>query len=53
MGEEKIFIPTQLPIPEKNRVCTDIICTILGAAFALTLFIFACVSWNRGNYATY
>lgn len=53
MGDEKIFIPTQLPIPEKNRVCTDIFCTILGAAFALTLFIVACVTWNKGNLFIY
>lgn len=53
MGDEKIFIPTQLPIPEKNRVCTDIFCTIIGAAFALTLFIVACVTWNKGNIFIY
>lgn len=36
-----------LHINDKQRFKTDIPCTIIGAAFALTMFIAACVMWNR------
>lgn len=49
MFEEKALNPIQLPIQEKHRKSTDIICSVIGAAFALTLFITACVLWNRGT----
>lgn len=36
-----------LHINDKQRFKTDIPCTLIGAAFALTMFIAACVMWNR------
>lgn len=30
---------------------TDVCCTVVGAIFALTMFIIACVLWNRGKSA--
>lgn len=38
-----------LRINDKQRFKTDNICTAIGAIFALTMFIMACVMWNRGN----
>lgn len=49
MFEEKAINPNQFVIAEKNRKSTDVICTIIGAAFALTLFIAACIMWNKGR----
>lgn len=49
MFDEKIILPEQLPIREKQRKITDCCCTIVAAAFALTMFIVACVLWNRGK----
>jgi hypothetical protein len=49
MFEEKVLLPSHLPLPDRNRKSTDIICTIIGAAFALTLFIAACVMWSKGT----
>lgn len=51
MFEDKALNPSHLPIQEKNRKSTDIICTVIGAALALTLFITACVVWNRGSFS--
>lgn len=50
MFEERILHPNQLPIPEKSRQSTDIICTVIGAVFALFMFIIACVFWNKGAF---
>lgn len=30
-----------------SRKSTDIICTVIGAVFALTMFIAACVMWDK------
>lgn len=49
MFDEKVILPEQLPVKEKERKITDCCCTIVGAAFALTMFIVACVLWNRSN----
>jgi hypothetical protein len=49
MFEEKALNPNQFLVNEKNRKSTDVICTVIGAAFALTLFIAACIMWNKGN----
>lgn len=49
MFDEKVILPEQLPVKEKQRKITDCCCTIVGAVFALTMFIIACVLWNRGN----
>lgn len=48
MFEEKAIYSHQFVTSEKNRKSTDVICTVIGAAFALTLFITACVIWNKG-----
>lgn len=48
MFDEKVILPEQLPIKEKERKITDCCCTVIGAIFALTMFIIACVVWNRG-----
>ena len=34
---------------EKDRKCTDVICTIVTAIFALVMFILAFVLMNKGN----
>jgi hypothetical protein len=33
---------------EKDRKCTDIVCTIIAGCFALTLFIAALAMMNKG-----
>jgi hypothetical protein len=38
-----------IPIPESKRVSTDVICTIIGALFALTLFVLACIFYKSGK----
>lgn len=53
MFDEKVVVPEQLPIQEKNRKSTDVCCTIIGAIFALTMFIVACCMWNKGKTTTY
>lgn len=40
----------QFPVSDKNRKSTDIVCTFISAAVALTLFILACVFWNKGIF---
>ena len=49
MFDEKVVYPTQFPVEERNRKTTDVCCTIIGAIFALTMFIVACTMWNKGN----
>jgi hypothetical protein len=48
MFDEKVLYPTQFPVEERNRKSTDVCCTIIGAIFALTMFIVACTMWNKG-----
>jgi hypothetical protein len=48
MFDEKILYPNQFPVEERNRKSTDVCCTIISAIFALTMFIVACVLWNKG-----
>lgn len=40
-----------IPIPENKRVSTDVLCTIIGALFALTLFVLACIFYRSGKPA--
>jgi hypothetical protein len=49
MFDEKVILPEQLPAQEKSRKITDCCCTIVGAIFALTMFIVACCMWNKCN----
>lgn len=50
MFDEKVLYPTQFPIEERNRKSTDVCCTIIGAIFALTMFIVSLTQFNRGTY---
>ncbi len=50
MFADKIFSPAEVPIPEKSRKRTDCCCTIIGALFALTMFIAACCFWDRDGF---
>lgn len=42
---------TTIPIPDNRRVSTDVLCTIIGALFALTLFVLACIFYSSGKPA--
>lgn len=53
MFDEKVILPEQLPIKEKERKITDCCCSVIGGIFALTMFIIACVLWNRGILSFY
>ena len=48
MFDEKVVFPEQFTVRERNRKSTDVCCTIIGALFALVMFIVACTMWNRG-----
>jgi len=48
MFDEKVVDPLQFQVEERNRKSTDVCCTIIGALFALTMFIVACTMWNKG-----
>lgn len=50
MFDEKVILPEQLPAQEKSRKITDCCCTIVGAIFALTMFIVACCMWNKSSF---
>lgn len=43
------MVSDQFPIPEKQRQRTDIICTIIGAIFALLMFIMSIVLFSRSK----
>lgn len=47
MFEQKVLSSNQLPLPDNQRKSTDVVCTIIGALFALAMFIVACVMWNK------
>ena len=47
MFVKNVYTFRNLPVEERERMWTDCICTIIGAVFALTLFIIACASFNR------
>mgnify|MGYP003688155047 CR=1 FL=1 len=49
MFDERVLNADQFPITEKNRKSTDVCCTVIGAIFALTMFIVACCLWNQGT----
>lgn len=56
MFEQKLNSFSQLPVKgnkyaksEKDRKCTDCLCTIIGAVFALTLFVLAFVFMNPSS----
>ena len=40
---------SHIPIHESKRVSTDVLCTIVGAVIALTLFILACIFYSGCN----
>ena len=47
MFAKNVYSIRNLPVEEKERKWTDCLCTIIGAIFALTLFIIACCSFNK------
>ena len=47
MFVKNVYTFRNLPVEERERMWTDCICTIIGAIFALTLFIIACASFNK------
>ena len=47
MFKTKAVDPNQFPVPDTKRISTDLFCTILGAIFALAMFIIAVVMWNK------
>lgn len=49
MFVKNVYTFRNLPVEEKERKWTDCCCTIIGAIFALTLFIIACCMFNRGT----
>lgn len=49
MFDEKVVSPEQFTIRERNRKSTDVCCTIIGALFALVMFIAALSMWNKGT----
>ena len=49
MFHEKLISSNQIPIEEKNRKCTDIICSVIADSLAITLFVVACTMWNRSK----
>ena len=49
MFVKNVYTFRNLPVEEKERKWTDCCCTIFGAIFALTLFIIACCTFNRGT----
>ena len=49
MFVKNVYIFRNLPVEEKERQWTDCCCTIIGAIFALTIFILACTSFNRST----
>jgi hypothetical protein len=50
MFDERVILPEQLPVREKERKCTDCCCTIVSSLFALAMFVTACCLWNKGKY---
>lgn len=39
----------RFPFNYEKRRSTDVCCMIIGAIFALTMFIIACCMWNKGT----
>lgn len=37
----------QFPIVEKTRKSTDVVCTVVGALFAVAIFTIACCLWDK------
>ena len=50
MFDEKVVFPQQFTVEERRRKSTDVCCTIIGAIFALTMFIAALTMWNKGKF---
>jgi len=48
MFDDRVLIPEQLPVKEPSRKSTDVACTVIGAIFALAMFITATCLWNPG-----
>ena len=53
MFDERVLHPRKFTIHDQERKSTDVCCTIIGAIFALVMFIVACTMWNKGKSATY
>lgn len=49
MFNTEVSTPSEFPVDDSKRWSTDVCCTIVGAIFALTLFILACVFFSSGK----
>ena len=49
MFDERVLHPRKFTVHDQERKSTDVCCTIIGAIFALVMFIVACTMWNKGN----
>ena len=57
MFQEQLTKFDQVPLPgiktkhlDKNRKYTDVLCTVVGALFAITMFVLAFVLMNKGEH---
>lgn len=51
MFDQRVLNPRRFTVPDEKRKSTDVCCTIIGAIFALTMFIVACTMWNKGKWS--
>lgn len=49
MFDEKVLYPEKFVLHNEKRKSTDVCCTVIGAVFALVMFIVACTMWNKGT----
>lgn len=49
MFNKEVSTPGEFPVEESKRWSTDVCCTFVGAIFAITLFVLACVFFNSSN----
>ena len=49
MFEEKVLNPNQFPVHHKTRISTDVFCTVIGAIFAITMFVLSFFFWDKGK----
>ena len=50
MFNTDVSTPSEFPVDDSKRWSTDVCCTILGAIFAITLFILACVFFSSSKH---
>ena len=50
MFNRTITDPEHVPVSEDDRKSTDVICTVIGAIFAITLFLIAIINLNPGTF---